>query len=353
VTAPVVRWMFAQRLAGHSVAQITWALNHAAIPCPSASVQKGGTETRTARGLILAGCAVVVVAALVILYRAPVQVWAGVAAVAVPLLARAGRPAHKPIVTAATLPATVQAPSQDVITRALGSLGIAGIDRWLRDGHQLVSPRSVRTAPAGGPRSTSRMGDRGHGDRAPRAARLRAAPAAGQRVARTGHLRACRAARAVGGPPGRRQVQAGPWPLARGGQADVFQPIPYGTDVPGRRGPADLPELAARQHPAPGQDGRGADPGLRRRAGPAGRDGVHELKGSGDLDPLERVARRFVSGVDDESIGYAAKSLRLLRAEGMRLTERLKALDRALCPDKRVTRQIAANGACGCGRSSV
>jgi S-DNA-T family DNA segregation ATPase FtsK/SpoIIIE len=60
-----------------------------------------------------------------------------------------------------------------------------------------------------------------------------------------------------------------------------------------------------------------------------------------------------VSGVDDESIGYAAKSLRLLRAEGMRLTERLKALDRALCPDKRVTRQIAANGACGCGRSSV
>jgi hypothetical protein len=152
--------MFAQRLAGHSVAQITWALNHAAIPCPSASVHKGGTETRTARGLILAGCAVVVVAALVILYRAPVQVWAGVAAVAVPLLACAGRPAHRPIVTAATLPATVQAPSQDVITRALGSLGIAGIDRWLRDGHQFVSPRSVRTAPAGGPRSTSRMGDR-------------------------------------------------------------------------------------------------------------------------------------------------------------------------------------------------
>jgi S-DNA-T family DNA segregation ATPase FtsK/SpoIIIE len=60
-----------------------------------------------------------------------------------------------------------------------------------------------------------------------------------------------------------------------------------------------------------------------------------------------------VSGVDDESIGYAAESLRLLCAEGMRRTERLKALDRALCPDKRVTRQIAANGACGCGRSSV
>jgi DNA segregation ATPase FtsK/SpoIIIE, S-DNA-T family len=69
---------------------------------------------------------------------------------------------------------------------------------------------------------------------------------------------------------------------------------------------------------------------------------VHELKGSGDLDPLERIAHRFISGVDDESIGYAAESLRLLRAEVMRRTERLKALDRAVCPDKRTTRQIAA-----------
>src|SRR4029077_7695912 len=35
--APVVRWMFAQRLAGHSAARITRALNDAGIPCPSAA----------------------------------------------------------------------------------------------------------------------------------------------------------------------------------------------------------------------------------------------------------------------------------------------------------------------------
>jgi site-specific DNA recombinase len=40
VTAPVVRWMFAQRLAGHSLARITRALNDAAIPCPSAADPK-------------------------------------------------------------------------------------------------------------------------------------------------------------------------------------------------------------------------------------------------------------------------------------------------------------------------
>jgi site-specific DNA recombinase len=36
-TAPVVRWMFAQRLAGHSAARITRALNDAGVPCPSAA----------------------------------------------------------------------------------------------------------------------------------------------------------------------------------------------------------------------------------------------------------------------------------------------------------------------------
>jgi site-specific DNA recombinase len=32
-----VRWIFAQRLAGHSLARITRALNEASIPCPSAA----------------------------------------------------------------------------------------------------------------------------------------------------------------------------------------------------------------------------------------------------------------------------------------------------------------------------
>ena len=36
-TAHVVRWIFAQRLAGHSVARIARALNEAGVPCPSAA----------------------------------------------------------------------------------------------------------------------------------------------------------------------------------------------------------------------------------------------------------------------------------------------------------------------------
>jgi hypothetical protein len=34
---PIVRWIFSQRLAGHSMARITKALNDVAVPCPSAA----------------------------------------------------------------------------------------------------------------------------------------------------------------------------------------------------------------------------------------------------------------------------------------------------------------------------
>jgi site-specific DNA recombinase len=45
-TAPVVTWMFGQRLAGHSAARITRALNDAGVPCPSA-VDPGRNPHRT------------------------------------------------------------------------------------------------------------------------------------------------------------------------------------------------------------------------------------------------------------------------------------------------------------------
>ena len=52
VTAPVVSWMFAQRLAGHSAARITRALNDAAVPCPSAA-DPGRNPHRTGSGWTL------------------------------------------------------------------------------------------------------------------------------------------------------------------------------------------------------------------------------------------------------------------------------------------------------------
>jgi len=307
-------------------------------------IHKAGKDTRTARGYILLGCAVVVVAALVILSQAPVWAWVLLGAVALPLLARTGRPAHKSIVTSATLPATVQAPDQDVITRALGSLGIAGIDRWLRDGRALVFPSPVRED---GPGWRAEV-DLPYGVTAAMVTERREQLASGLR----------RPLGAVWPEPvtsehagrlelwvGRQDVaksRQGPWPLARGGQADIFAPIPYGTDVRGRvvKAPLIYGNWLLGSIPRQGKTAAVRVLACGVALDPLAETWVHELKGSGDLDPLERVAHRFVSGVDDESVGYAAESLRLLRAEVMRRTERLKALPREVCPDKRVTRQI-------------
>jgi DNA segregation ATPase FtsK/SpoIIIE, S-DNA-T family len=309
-------------------------------------IHKAGRDVRTARGFILAACGAGVVGAILFLSLAPPWVWAAPAVVALPLLARAGRPAHKPIVTAATLPATVQAPSQDVITRALGSLGIAGIDRWLRDGRELVFPSPVRED---GPGWRAEV-DLPYGCTATQVIERREQLASGLR----------RPLGAVWPEPvtsehaGRLELWVGrvdvakarqaPWPLLRGGQADLFAPVPFGTDVRGRTVAVKLMYGNALLGAIPRQGKTAAVRVLACAAAldPLAEMWVHELKGSGDLDPLERVAHRFVSGVDDESIGYAAESLHLLRAEIMRRTERLKALDRELCPDKRVTRQIAA-----------
>jgi DNA segregation ATPase FtsK/SpoIIIE, S-DNA-T family len=308
-------------------------------------IHKAGKETRTARGLILLACAAGLVAVLAILSQAPPWAWVLLALIAVPLLARAGRPAHKPIVTPAVLPATVQAPSQDVITRALGALGIAGIDRWLRDGRALVFPSPVRED---GPGWRAEV-DLPYGVTAAMVTERREQLASGLR----------RPLGAVWPEPvtaehagrlelwvGRVDVaksRQGPWPLGRGGQADVFQPVPFGTDVRGRvvKVPLAYHNWLLGAIPRQGKTAAVRVLACAVALDPLAEMWVHELKGSGDLDPLERVSHRFVSGVDDESIGYAADSLRLLRAEVMRRTERLKALDRELCPDKRVTRQIA------------
>jgi site-specific DNA recombinase len=51
-TAHVVRWIFAQRLDGHSVARIARALNEAGVPCPSAS-DPGRNQHRTGTGWTL------------------------------------------------------------------------------------------------------------------------------------------------------------------------------------------------------------------------------------------------------------------------------------------------------------
>ena len=310
-------------------------------------LHKQGKETRRARGTILALCLAglaAAVAAMVVF--APWWAWALAAAALFVAFALAGRPQGKTITTKAQLPAQVQPPDRDVIVRALGALGIAEINRALTAGTFPPFPSPVRED---GPGWRAEV-DLPYGVTAGMVIDRREQLASGLRrplgavwPEPVTHEHAGRLDLWVG----RADIsKARPpvWPLLRGGQADVFGELPFGIDVRGRV--VKVP-MAYHNWLIGAIPRQGKTAAVRVLASGIALDPLcemwnHELKGSGDLDPLECVSHRFVSGIDDASIGYAAESLKLLKAEIGRRTERLRALPRDVCPDKRTTRQIAA-----------
>jgi hypothetical protein len=310
-------------------------------------LHRAGKETRRTRGVILAISAACALALLAAMWRfAPWWAWAALIAVVFPPLARAGRPASKPIVGQAALPSQGQPPSPEVITRALGALGSAEINKVVREGREITFPAPVRED---GPGWRAEV-DLPYGVTATQVIERREQLASGLR----------RPLGAVWPEPvsdehtGRLELWVGrtdiskakppPWPLLRSGQADVFAPMPFGIDVRGRTVTAPL----IYHNWLDGSISRqGKTSAVRLKTSyialdPLCEQWIHELKGSGDLDLLEQVCHRFTSGIHDEAMAYTAESLRLLRSEIERRTGRVKKLPREVCPDKRVTRQIAA-----------
>jgi S-DNA-T family DNA segregation ATPase FtsK/SpoIIIE len=277
---------------------------------------------------------------------APWWAWTLAAIALFVAFALAGRPQGATITTRAELPAQVQPPTQDVIIRALGSIGVAEINKAIAAGAFPPLPSPVRED---GPGWRAEV-DLPYGVTAAMVVDRREQLASGLRrplgvvwPEPVTHEHAGRLELWVG----RADVsKAKPpmWPPLRSGQSDVFQPQPVGVDVRGRT--VKVP-LIYHNHLIGSIPRQGKTSAVRvlnctSALDPLVEKWTHELKGSGDLDPMECISHRFVSGIDDASIAYAAESLKLLKAEVMRRTERLKALPRELCPDKRVTREIAA-----------
>jgi S-DNA-T family DNA segregation ATPase FtsK/SpoIIIE len=310
-------------------------------------LHRAGKETRRARGTILALCLAGLAATAVALARfGPWWAWLLIALVLFVAFALAGRPQGKTITTRAEIPAQVQPPTGDVIIRALGSLGIAEVNRAIKDAAFPPLPSPVRED---GPGWRAEI-DLPYGVTAAMVVDRREQLASGLRRP----LGAVWPEPATHEHAGRLELWVGradiskakppPWPLLRAGQADVFAELPFGTDVRGRT--VKVP-MAYHSHLIGSIPRQGKTAAVRVLACGAALDPlaelwIHELKGSGDLDPLECCSHRFISGIDDASIGYAAESLKLLKAEIGRRTERIKALPREVCPDKRTTRQIAA-----------
>lgn len=306
-----------------------------------------GRETRKARGIMLGVGFFFLAGAGVATYEwAPWYADAVLSAVTFAALVKAGRPQGRKVIEPAVVPDSVQPPTTDVIIRALGSIGISEISKAISSNTFPPFPEPVREDGPGWRASV----DLPYGVTATQVIERREQLASGLR----------RPLGAVWPSPvtsehagrlelfvGRQDISKGkpiPSPLVKSGAVNIFEPVPFGVNVKGQ--PVKVP-LIYNAWLVGSQPRNGKTATLRGLTAAASLDPlaelwIAELKGSGDLDAFEQVSHRFVSGIDDASIAYAAESLSLLRAEVEKRTKRLKELPREMCPDKRVTREIAS-----------
>lgn len=335
-----------------------WASDAESVPLRQAAARRedvgewlrlSGQRDRRVRwrGMCLAVATPPVLAGLAYLALAAAPLTqAGALSLAVLTFGLVGAPADAPLSSRAVIKPEVQKLTADIVVRAMASIGISQITNEVnkgRDGIRFVAPitregpgwRADIDLPLGVTVAdvVDRRGRLASGLRRPVGCVWPDAdPSAheGRLVLWVGDRDLSKAG----------DVK---WALAAGRRHDIFRGVPFGIDPRGRGQSVPLIQHNVLIGSLPGQ---GKTSSVRVLVCGAALDPtvelwLHEHKGSGDLDALEPVARRFVSGLDDESIAYAADSLRQLRAEVLRRVKVLKSLPRDLCPDKRVTREIA------------
>ncbi|MFH9870956.1 cell division protein FtsK [Streptomyces lydicus] len=135
------------------------------------------------------------------------------------------------------------------------------------------------------------------------------------------------------------------WPLAKSGTVDLFKPVPFGTDQRGRWVEVTLMYIAGIIGAIP----RMGKTFLLRlllliaALDPRAELHTYDMKGTGDLDPVgDRVSYRHAAGDDDEAIEYAIRDFRDLRNELRRRTKMIRSLPRDICPESKVTSELAS-----------
>lgn len=311
-----------------------------------------GKKTRSRRGRIILAALVAGTALLLAgVVWLPWYGWAGAGLVTVLVLAYHGKPKGRPLVQSAAVPPRYAPPTPAIIQRALGSLGIPGINEVIRDGRDLTFVTDVHRDGEGWGCDL----DLPHGVTAKMILAKREQLASGLRRPLSAtwpepvHSEHEGRLRLWIGYEDLAKVKPKPWPLLKAGQCDIFGPVPFGTDPRGRGTTAPMFEVNWMVGGSPGQGKTGT---VRELACAAALDPIcdlwiHEHAGKGDLEPLSQVCHRYVSGLDDESIGYAAESLAMLRRELGRRSAKLKAIPKEQRPDGKVTRELASRRGLG------
>ncbi|WAZ23170.1 cell division protein FtsK [Streptomyces cinnabarinus] len=286
-------------------------------------------------------------AALAMYVLAPGWLQAVSVSAVVMALGYAGQKADDPVIhRAVELPKAVKLTS-DIVLRALGALGIPAINQAQskgRDGFEFTAP-ITRDGPG-----WRAQGNLPYGVTVTDVIERRERLASGLRrplgcvwpeavsQEHTGHLVLWV------GDQDLTNAKKPQWPLAKGGFVDLFKPVAYGTDQRGRWVDVTLMYIAGVIGAIP----RMGKTFLLRlllliaALDPRAELHTYDMKGTGDLDPVgDAVSHRHAAGDDDESIGYVLADFRALREELRRRTKVIRSLPRDVCPESKVTSNLA------------
>ncbi|MDX3087174.1 FtsK/SpoIIIE domain-containing protein [Streptomyces sp. ME02-6978a] len=134
------------------------------------------------------------------------------------------------------------------------------------------------------------------------------------------------------------------WPLMKHGQADVYEPLPYGFDPRGNLVEITLmySNLLVGGIPGSGKTSCALAIVLGVALDPTAELWIYELKGSGDLDSVKPICHRYVSGDDDEDLEAALAGMRSGIAEYQRRAAFVRSLPASEVPEgRKVTRALA------------
>ncbi|WP_435057226.1 cell division protein FtsK [Streptomyces sp. bgisy060] len=306
-------------------------------------------DDRVKLRMMVAALAVFVglVAALAIYVLAPGWVQALSVGTVVLALGAAGRKADAPVVHRAVELPKASKLTSDIVLRALGALGIPAINQAQgkgRDGFEFTAP-ITRDGPG-----WRAQGNLPYGVTVTDVIERRERLASGLRRP----LGCVWPEPASEEHPGHMVLWVGDqdltkakkpaWPLAKSGRVDLFKPVAYGTDQRGRWVDVTLMYIAGVIGAIP----RMGKTFLLRlllliaALDPRAELHTYDMKGTGDLDPVgNAVSHRHAAGDDDESIAYALADFRALREELRRRTGAIRSLPRDICPENKVTSQLA------------
>ncbi len=290
--------------------------------------------------------AALAVGGVVLLLAPPMARWAGLA-LTVAALGVAGAPADRPLLDAAVVVPRVARLTSEMVVRALGVLGLAGINQALGK-----NPKAVGFV---APITRDGPGWRADIDLPPGVTVGEVADRRDKLASGLGRPLGCV------WPEGNAEVHPGrlilwvgdqdmakarqpPWPLAKAGAVDLFRPFPFGTDQRGRQVPLTLMFASMVIGSIPRMGKTFAMRLVLLACALEARAELHayDLKGTGDLSVLEPVAHRYRAGDDDQDLAYGLQDLRELQAELRRRAKVIRGLPRDLCPENKVTPHLAS-----------